>query len=97
MLRLPISTQKCDCCVLPSRIWLLHSILYANEKFLHVCTSTITTDYSYTHTSTGETSHPHHNKTIQGAAPKREKIASSRLLQYIQHKHLKMADWGRNM
>jgi hypothetical protein len=52
---------------------------------------------SYTHTSTGETRHPHHNKTIQGAAPKREKIASSRLLQYIQHKHLKMADLGRNM
>jgi hypothetical protein len=31
-------------------------------------------------------------KTIQGAAPKREKIGSSRLLQYIQQKHLKMAD-----
>jgi hypothetical protein len=36
-------------------------------------------------------------KAIQGAAPKREKIASSRLIQYMQHKRLKMADWGRNM
>jgi hypothetical protein len=53
--------------------------------------------HTHTHTSTGETRHPHHNKIIQGAAPKREKIASSRLLQYTQHKHLKMADWGRNM
>jgi hypothetical protein len=36
-------------------------------------------------------------KIVQGAAPKREKIANSRFLQYIQHEHLKMADWGRNM
>jgi hypothetical protein len=36
----------------------------------------------------------HHNRTIQGVTPKRQKIASSRLLQYTQHKHLKMAGWG---
>jgi hypothetical protein len=45
---------------------------------------------SYMHTSTGETRHII-TGTIQGGTPKRQKIESSRLLQYTQHKHLRMA------
>jgi hypothetical protein len=56
------------------------------------------------HTSTGETGHPHHNKTVQGAQHnsgtgkrKKQTVKCSRFLQCIQLERLKMADWGRNM